>query len=333
VSLDPKVEEVLAPLKQAEDALAPRRLHVNRERIISHMVETALAPDQRFGRRARTFAALALAATFLLASWGGVSLYRRSVARARAIEVMALRGTVTGVSGSTATGLQAGETSALEPAGTLETKDGGEARIKSAGLEITLFGNTKVSLSGLHANSTSPALRLEQGRVRCVIAHQPGRTFSVVTAAARVVDVGTTFSVSVTPSPGGPTTVVDVEEGEVLVQSAGGERRLRAAESWSSVGEPPAAAVAPAPSESAPSAPEPAAVSPSPRRELPKRHSETLVAETKLLRSGLASEQRGDFVAAAAAFRTLIARYPESQLAPDARAALQRVMVRQESSK
>lgn len=331
MNIDPKVEELLTPLKQAEDALASRRLRVDRERIVSHMVQTALAPEERFGWRARSFAALALAATFVLASWAGLKLYRRSAAQTPAIEVLAVQGTVTGVSGSKATDFRAGERSPLEPAGTLETKDGGEARIKTgAGLEITLLGNTKISLSELGANSSSPGVRLEQGRVRCVVAHQPGRTFSVVTDAASVVDVGTTFSVSVTPSKGAQTTAVHVEEGEVLVKFAGGERQLRAAESWSSAGEARAAAVGPTPAESAP---EPTLVPPSPRRELPKRHSETLAAETKLLRSGLASEQRGDFGAAASAFRTLIERYPESQLAPDARAALQRVMGRQETSK
>ena len=68
-------------------------------------------------------------------------------------------------------------------------------------------------------------------------------------------------------------------------------------------------------------------------RELVMRRPETLAAETKLLRSGLASEQKGDLQGAVIAFRTLVARYPESQLASDARAALERVKGRLESSK
>ena len=48
---------------------------------------------------------------------------------------------------------------------------------------------------------------------------------------------------------------------------------------------------------------------------------------------GLASEQKGDFQAAAAAFQTLVTRYPDSQLAVDAKAALQRVKGRLESPK
>jgi hypothetical protein len=228
--------------------------------------------------------------------------------------------------------LTLGEASTLQPEGTLETSESAAARIKTqAGLEIDLQGSTKISLSEMGADSTSPALRLERGRVRCVVTHQPGRTFSVVTDAARVVDIGTIFSVTVLPSEAGPNTTVHVEEGEVVVQFAGGERHLVATESWTSgrdAGPAPTAPAAPAESTIAPT---PAA--PSPRREPAKRAPETLAAETKLLRTGLASERRGDLNAAAVAFRTLIARYPESQLAPDAKAALQRVMDRQESSK
>jgi outer membrane protein assembly factor BamD (BamD/ComL family) len=68
-------------------------------------------------------------------------------------------------------------------------------------------------------------------------------------------------------------------------------------------------------------------------REPVKRHPETLAAETKLLRSGLASEQKGDLKSAVTAFETLTSRYPDSQLAPDAKAALARVKGRLESSK
>jgi TolA-binding protein len=166
--------------------------------------------------------------------------------------------------------------------------------------------------------------------VRCVIPHQPGRTFSVVTNAARVVDVGTIFSVSVENGDGGPRTVVHVEEGEVLVQFAGGERRLTAAHSWTSSSAPSAPAALAEPVDAV--AEEPPLV-PGARRDLVKRRPETLESETKLLRSGLASEQKGDLHGAIKAFQTLVTRYPESQLAPDAKAALSRVKGRLESSK
>lgn len=125
-----------------------------------------------------------------------------------------------------------------------------------------------------------------------MIPHRPERTFTVVTADARVIDIGTVFSVAVQPSPSGPKTLVEVEEGEVLVQYAGGERRIAATQ----------------------------------------RPRETLGVETQLLRDGLASERKGDLRAAEAAFETLVRRYPESPLVRDARAALARVKGRLEAS-
>jgi TolA-binding protein len=166
--------------------------------------------------------------------------------------------------------------------------------------------------------------------VRCVIEHRPGRTFSVVTDAARVLDVGTTFSVGVDNGEGGPRTFLHVEEGEVLVQFAGGQRRISAAQSWMSASEPSNTAAVAKP-VSVPAA-EPSSI-PGRRRDLVKRPAQTLEAETKLLRSGLASEQKGDLQGAVTAFETLVARYPESQLAPAARAALSRVKDRLESPK
>ena len=330
---DPKVQALLAPLADTEDDLAPRRVQVDRDKIISRMVEVSLAPEERFGSRARIVGALALAASFALATWGGLHLWRRAAAVSpnSGIEVVALRGNVTGVQGSKARGLTVGAPTALNPEGTLETSQNAEARIKTGGgLEINLLENTRLSLGELGAASSSSAVRLERGRVRCVIPHQPGRTFSVVTNAARVVDLGTIFSVSVQDSEAGPKTVVHVEEGEVLVQFAGGQRRLTASQSWMSAGEPGKAVVEAAPADVAV---EDLPAAPGSRRDPVKRRPETLESETKLLRSGLASEQKGDFQAAATAFQTLVKRYPESQLAPDAKAALARVKGRLESAK
>lgn len=335
---DPQLKELLAPLVEPEDALQSRRLHVDREKIVSRMVEVSLAPEERFGARGRIVAALALAAGFLLLSWGGLDLWQRRVAADPGIQVVALRGNVTGIQGAKAKGLAVGEAVSLSPEGTLETSRGAEARIKTkAGLEIDLLENTRVSLGELGAAGVSSAVRLDRGRVRCVIPHDPGRTFSVVTSVARIIDIGTIFSVSVEDTNAGPKTVVHVEEGEVLVQFAGGERRLTASQSWSSGTEPSQPVAKAAPPTATDPLPPVAPVAPvaieSPRREPVKRRPETLETETKLLRSGLASEQKGDLRAAAQAFQTLVTRYPESQLAVDAKAALARVKGRLESAK
>jgi hypothetical protein len=331
VKTDPKVRELLGPFAEQGIDPASRRFQVDREKIVSRMVEVSLTPDARFGARARVAAALALAASFALASWGGLRMWQqRSGAGAGAVEVVALRGAVKSIQGPIVSDLGVGKPTRLLPQGTLETARGAEARIKTgSGIEIELLEGTLVAMSELSDNSAL-ALRLARGRVRCVVSHQPGRTFSVVTAAARVVDVGTTFSVGVEETATGPQTFVQVEEGEVLVQHAGQESRLGRAQTWTSAAakpvEQPDAASSIGELEREPSVAKA-------RHEQPKRRPETLAAETKLLRSGLASEQKGDLKGAATAFETLTSRYPESQLAPDAKAALARVKGRLESSK
>jgi hypothetical protein len=332
VSTDPKVQELLSPLTRATDDLASRRVQVDKDAIVSRMVNVSLTPERRFGARARVGAALALAASFALATWGGAAWWKRGGTIIRpGIEVVALRGSVVASPGAKSKGLSVGQPTTLSPEGTLETSHNGGARIQAGGgLEIDLLENTKVSLDQLDAVGVSPALRLERGRVRCVIEHQAGRTFSVVTSAARVIDVGTTFSVSVDNGERGLRTFVHVEEGEVLVQFAGGESRVTAAQSWTSESE--SSKPTPVAKPASVAAAEPSS-RPGPRRELVKRRPETLEAETRLLRRGLASEQTGDLQGAVTAFETLVARYPDSQLASDARAALLRVKGRLESAK
>jgi hypothetical protein len=332
LSTEPKVQELLSPLTSATDDQASRRSSVDRDAIISRMVEVSLTPKPRLGGRARVGAALTLAAGFALATWGGAAWWKRGrTILPGGIEVVAMRGTVLAIPGAQSRRLTVGEPTTLSPDGMLETSKGGGARIKaSSGLELELLEDTKISLAQLDAVGVSPGLRLERGRVRCVITHQPGRTFSVVTDAARVIDVGTIFSVGVDNGQGGPRTFVHVEEGEVLVQFARGERRITAAQSWMSASEPSKTPAVTNP-VSVPAA-EPSSL-PGWRRDLVKRRPQTLDAETELLRIGLASEQKGDLQGAVTAFETLVARYPDSQLASDARAALSRVKGRLESSK
>ncbi len=320
MTTEPDVKELLAPLTSGEVDGSARRFQVDRDKIIARMVEVSLAPEERFSQTARWGGMLALAAGFALAAWGGVRFMqsRGEQAALPGVEVVVLRGQVT----------------PLNSEGTLETSAGAEARIKTRGLELDLLENTKVSLKELGAIGASSAVRLDRGRVRCVIPHRPDRTFSVVTADARVVDIGTIFSVSVQQTPTGPKTFVQVEEGEVMVLHGSGQSRVTASQSWASRSEPlKSAAASAAPAVVAEEAPR--AASPAPRREVttPRRPRETLGAETQLLRSGLASEQKGDLRAAATAFESLVSRYPESPLAPDARAALSRVKARLDTSK
>lgn len=325
------IEELLSPMTEPDDDLAPRRVQVDRDKIIDRMVEVSLAPEERFGYRKLGYA-LALAAGFALAAFGASRLLSRD---AGGLDVVALGGQVTSVRGGVVTVLSVGEHAKLDADAKLETAAGARAELRApGGVLLGLAENTSVSVAELTRPSAS-ALKLERGEVRCTIEHQPERVFSVVTPDARVVDIGTVFTVNVTPaskaSPGSETRV-SVEQGEVLVKGARGEEHLRASQSWSSA--PPAVAPAAPQADQAPlDAVADSTESPRSGSKPSKARPNTLAAETELLKSGLASEQRGDYRAAAQALDKLVKRYPSSPLAPDAKAALSRVKGHLQSQK
>jgi ferric-dicitrate binding protein FerR (iron transport regulator) len=329
------IEELLSPMTQADDDLAPRRVQVDRDKIIDRMVEASLAPptlQERFGSRKLGYA-LALAAGFALAAFGASRLLKSD---GEELDVVALGGQVTSVRGGVVTVLGVGQHAKLDADSKLETSAGARAELRApGGVLLGLAENTQVSVAELTAASAS-TLRLERGEVRCTIEHQPQRVFSVVTPDARVVDVGTVFTVNVKPASkaaAASETRVSVEQGEVLVKGTRGEEHLRASQSWSSA--PPAAAPAASQADQAPLdlAAEDSTDSPRSGSKPSKARPNTLAAETELLKSGLASEQRGDYRAAAQALDKLVKRYPSSPLAPDAKAAFSRVKGHLQSQK
>jgi ferric-dicitrate binding protein FerR (iron transport regulator) len=312
-----------------DDEPSSRRLQLNSDKIVSRMVEVSLAPEPRLSRPVKWGMALALAASFALASWGAISALRSGEVAAAApeVRVRALRGEVR----VTGRALPVRQDLTVARDGVLSTSREAAARISSDGMELELQENSTVSLKDLGVSRSAASLRLERGRVRCAIPHDPSRLFAVVTADARIVDIGTVFNVSIVPSDSGSKTLVQVEEGEVMVEHAGKQLRLRAPASWSSLVEPEAPVMELPPVSSA----EQPASAASQRRDVPpgKRRRDTLDAETQLLQAGLANEQRGDFRGAARDLEQLVKRYPGSPLAPDARAALVRVKGRLESPK
>jgi len=324
-----KVQELLAPMRERQVDLAARRFKVDREKIVTHMLKTSLAPRPASPVYGRALGTLALAAGLALAVWAGVR-WTQGRAASDEFEVVALRGEVVRVQGEARSGLARGQTALVGADGSIETSSNSEANIKTAsGFEIQLLEKTRVSLKEMRVQGGASALRLSAGRVRCVIPHLPdGQSFSVVTPDVTVVDRGTIFSVSVQQTPTGARTAVHVEEGVVEVQHVTGQVRLTANESWvsASPAQQPASAASvvepeAASSAEAPSGPVAGTASPKRAKNLP----ETLGNETQLLRSGLASERKGDLRGAASAFESLLSRYPGSPLAPDARAALARV--------
>jgi hypothetical protein len=165
-----------------------------------------------------------------------------------------------------------------------------------------------------------------------------GLRFAVHTPAATIKVHGTRFSVSVASAGGRPVTRVAVSEGAVSVESGGKVVELRAGATWSSApnqgpSAPAAHKRAPEQSAAAEAAVEtprraeqtggklapPAARTPINEHERGvERASSTLGAENALLEQALSASRRGDDKRAVALLDTLLARYPRSQLVPNA---------------
>jgi TolA-binding protein len=328
MSTDPKVTDLLAPMRDRPVDTSSRRFKVDREKVLSRMIQASALPEREPSRRFGLYGALALAAG--LAMVAGSSAYKAlrpapvATQTAPRLEVVAVQGEVVRIEGSTRAGIAPGQATEIAASGTIETAAHAGARLKTpSGLDIELRENTRVRLTEMNPSEARFALHLEAGAVRCVVPHlEQGRTFSVVTPDARVVDRGTIFTVDVEGDGAAAKTVVRVEEGQVLVQHDAGETPVGATQSWSTPDvEPPAPVVATAVE---PPARAPAASGPR-RAPEPKLLRGTLAEETSLLNAGLASERKGDLGAAATSFESLLSRYPGSPLAPEARAALARV--------
>jgi hypothetical protein len=338
MSDEPRVDDLLAPLRA--DPPAGRPPAIDRDRVLARMAAAAKSAPLERSRRTKRLVAYAMAAV-LAATLGlaGVrSLSKRGDA-ARILELTAVSGYValdTGMSHS----ITAGQSIHTTAEGAITTGPGSSAHIRAnSGVEVDVLEDTALALDGL--DPRAGALHLYGGAIRCQVPRLPtGQTFSVVTPEATVIVHGTVFSIDVRPrgpfshgrSGFGKRTTVKVDEGVVVVRYPSGEVTLTASQSWTN---PPLdSAPEPEPSSAAPSGePAPkssAAPRPTPRRttSAPAPELGTLDEETRLLRSGLAAERSGDLARAAASFEQLLARYPDSPLVPDAKAALGRVRAR-----
>jgi len=332
VSTDSRLRDLLAPMRDRSVDTGARRFKVDREKILSRMMEASTAEGEAPSRRVRTYAVLALAASFAIiaAGTGYKTMHKASVAAVTPahLDIVALEGDVARVQGAARAGIAPGQTAAVALDGAIETSVHAKALIKTeTGLEIELRENTRVSLAEMNSAEPRFALHLDAGAVRCIVPHlAEGHTFSVVTPDARIVDRGTIFTVSVEGSGPAARTIVRVEEGAVLVQHASGDTQLSATQSWrSGAAAEQAVASARAGGSTESTARGPAAVGARRGVDIPKQPRGTLDEETSLLRLGLANERKGDLRGAAASFESLLSRYPDSQLAPDARAGLSRV--------
>jgi hypothetical protein len=337
MSRDPRVDELLAPLR--EGASEPGRLvEIDRDRTLARMSAAAKSASLERVRPRRSFGLLAVAAGFAVIV-GGASLRiaaKRVAVSDPSLSITAIAGEVT-LDGPAPRSIAAGQSASVSPDGDLATAPDGQAHIKApSGLEVDVFGGTRVALANLQAGSST--VRLSKGALRCRVPHlDPKETFSVSTPDARVVVHGTVFSVEVASDGASTRTTVRVEEGVVVVQHGSDESTLTASQGWTS--SPPAES-SPRSSSTIGADPKSADETIPKERTAPGRSwrrgpepatpaSGTLDQETQLLRSGLAAERKGELTAAAASFELLLSRHPQSPLRPDALAALARVRARQ----
>jgi hypothetical protein len=221
------------------------------------------------------------------------------------LRVSASVGVVTHDTGKSTETLVAGDVANLPARGRITTAEGAEALIESKGLEVTLRERTEVGVS----DESLRSVRVARGGVRCVVPPLgPYRQFSVVTPDATVIVHGTVFSVQFDRDT--KQSCVAVEEGVVSVRHGTGKTWLEAGESW---GCPPSDAAA---ADEIPTTNEPSA---------PRLQPGTLAAENALFRSAIAAERKGDDAQARAKLQKLLTKYPESPLAPEARATLARL--------
>jgi hypothetical protein len=177
-------------------------------------------------------------------------------------------------------------------------------------------------------------VRLRSGRVALRVPKLGARgKVSVETPDALVEVHGTQFSVRVVEQPArAPYTEVLVREGRVLVRSGAESRFLIAGDSWSSRHDdadpqPPAAAAPPTAAEPAPVA---ASSEPAPARARPRAHRVTppseLAAQNRLLEAAELAQKSGLPMLAVERLDALIARYPDAELAHNARVERFRVL-------
>lgn len=174
-------------------------------------------------------------------------------------------------------------------------------------------------------------LRLDRGRIEAKVDDRPSAVPKLVveTPDVEVVVTGTIFSVDVTTSE--PTraavTRVAVDKGRVVVRRDGKDiAAVTAGEHWSSDSAEEVAAAPPPEPEGRPSPRE------GPRAPASTTDSSaglgTLASENRLFRAAVDARNRGDDRGAIAKFTELLAKYPKSLLAGEARAERLRALVR-----
>ena len=324
-----EVRRLLGPLRDRPISVDQARLATRRARVVPTLEREvralAAARATRTGRRlAYGAVSLAAAAGVLL----GVYRFAPPIAAAPPLVITFVGsvGQTTARSSVNPRTLHAGESLLGDP-GEIQTALGGSAElVTSAGLGLNLGGATRVSLNGLVGAAAANQVELRQGLLTCSVPHlHEGQRFSVQTPDARVVVHGTVFSVRVDSThASGSGTCVEVTDGVVIVQHAGGETALNRGERWGCEASSQLASK-PALEESLERSHAATEQHPTPRSTpRPSPHG-TLAEESRLLQEALAAERVGQLQRAQLLLEQLLARYPSSPLSSEARRASARI--------
>jgi TolA-binding protein len=231
---------------------------------------------------------------------------------------------------------------AVRPPSAAETSawEGARLETNADALSVTLVDGSKLKLDPAsrvefgNRTATAVKLLLVRGRIACDVTHQPGRSFVVSASGVDVRVVGTRFSVSTEQNPDTTRVEVQVERGVVEVRGTGSSAatvRVEAGRSWSQITRsgllskepaaapsivPPSAGVVPRrvvaagpASVTAPAviAPPPSVVNPPGGRAL---RSTGVADARRVLERARDQWRNGRIRDAAAAYQTLLSRYP-----------------------
>jgi hypothetical protein len=238
-------------------------------------------------------------------------------------------GTVVTTRGSSSATVNVGGSAAVAEGDEIESDAKGEATLLlPRGVRVKLAGSTRAWVD--HARETEQHLRLELGRAEVSVPRPEGpRVFAMKTPDSEVIVHGTEFSVQVERQPSSVViTTVSVTRGSVLVVHAGTQRLVETGANWSSGAErspAPTASLEPAipgsrANDSASREARLTAPAPSPQP--------SLVDQNRLFQAFLDARNQGDDAAAIRALDELLARFPDTPLADQARLARFRALQR-----
>jgi hypothetical protein len=226
-------------------------------------------------------------------------------------------------------------TEAILPGASLKTLEKAAASLETeAGVRLELGADATLLLTDIGPSRPKTRVTLREGRLSVRVPPLvAGAQFSVVTPTATVTVHGTAFTVEVDEGTEEPSrTCVRVTEGTVSVRHAVGEQRVSAGGSWGcdrrARAESPRSESPPAASSRGTSRQTASAARGSSSMTSSAERS-TLAVEAQLLQTALGAERRGELALAEKTLVSLLAAFPNSVVAPEARAALDRVRRRQ----